>query len=593
MQNETKTPERPNGTKFTSLLTAWYETAALTAIIAGVFSAIVCILLIHNYAQGKVTDPLASRQMADLKAQLFREPGNDAIKQQIRSLDLKLRKEYFRRREFSRRGAYLLTGGVALFLVAAGSASAHRRKLPMPTPDQPQELANAAKARWAVGVLASAVAAIALIAMLTDSGTQYPGSAAVTVQEGPDHQPESSSFPSEEEIKNNWPRFRGPGGLGVTFRTNIPASWDGTTGQGVLWKTPIPLPGHNSPIVWNDKVFLTGATEKERAVFCFDADSGKLLWTGTVSNVPGSSPEPPKVSEDTGFAAPTATTDGQRVYAIFANGDVACFDFGGKRIWARNLGPFDSMYGYASSLIMYHNLLLVLLDQGTVEDDLSKLMALEGATGKTVWSTKRPVPNSWATPIVINTGQREEIITSGAPWVIAYEPATGKELWRADCLGGDVAPSPVFGDGLVFATNTYEVLAAIRPGGQGDVTETNIVWTAEDGLPDICSPLAGKELVFVLETYGLLTCYDAKDGTKVWEEDLGEEFNTSPSLVVDKVYLTTVDGVTIIIEAGREYKELGRCKLGEGCRTSPAFADGRIYMSGEENLYCLVNAQKQ
>jgi outer membrane protein assembly factor BamB len=396
-------------------------------------------------------------------------------------------------------------------------------------------------------------------------------------------------YPSQEEIQKNWPRFRGPGGLGISAYTNVPSSWNGETGANILWKTPIPLPGENSPIVWDNRVFLTGATEYESEVYCFDADSGKLLWKKAVENVPGNTLETPEVMEDTGFAAPTATTDGQRVYAIFANGDLICFDFDGNRVWAKNLGLPDNMYGHASSLTIYQNLLLVLFDQGGADDDLSKLIAFDAVSGRTVWEALRQVPNSWASPIVINTGEREEIITCANPWVIAYEPATGKELWRADCLDGDVAPSPVYANGLVFATNEYAYLAAIRPGGEGDVTETHIAWKAEDNLPDICSPLSNGELIFLLTSYGILTCYDAQDGMLVWEQDLEASFKPSPSLVGDKVHLMSEEGVTFIIAAAREYKELGRAELGEYVHASPAFVDGRIYIRGKENLYCIGN----
>ncbi|MHC4632464.1 MAG: outer membrane protein assembly factor BamB family protein, partial [Planctomycetota bacterium] len=158
-------------------------------------------------------------------------------------------------------------------------------------------------------------------------------------------------------------------------------------------------------------------------------------------------------------------TDGQRVYAIFANGDVVCFDFDGGQIWARSVGPLNNMYGHASSLVIHRNLLLIQLDQARTEDKLSKLMAIEATSGRTVWEKQRPVPDSWATPIVINTGGREEIITCGNPWVIAYAPTTGEELWRVKCLSGDVAPSPVYSKGLVYVINAYELLIAIRPGG--------------------------------------------------------------------------------------------------------------------------------
>jgi outer membrane protein assembly factor BamB len=233
-------------------------------------------------------------------------------------------------------------------------------------------------------------------------------------------------------------------------------------------------------------------------------------------------------------------------------------------------------------------MLLVLLDQGSGDDGLSALIALEAHSGKTVWQTQRPVPNSWASPIVINTGGREEIVTCGSPWVIGYDPATGTELWRADCLGGDVAPSPIYANGLVFGVNASYYLAAIRPGGQGDVTKTHIAWTAEEGLPDICSPVSNGELVFLLTTYGgILTCYDAQDGSLVWENKLGTAFRSSPTLVGNRLYLMSQSGVMFIVEAGREYQELGSAELGEASNACPAFLDGRIYIRGKEHLYCI------
>ncbi len=576
---------------------ARYRASVKVAVVAGVLASIICILLLSNYLLFKISDPLDSKRLIELRDSLRRQPDDVSLKEQIRELDLQLRREYFRRREFSRIGAYLLLGSTSVFLIGAGIAASYRKKLPMPgqASEAWQDARAAALARQAVAVFGAFVFGFALALVILDSGLQYqvssseqevPGQTA-SVEQAPAEE-SGMPYPSAEEIKRNWPRFRGPGGLGVSSYTNVPASWDGETGQGILWKTPIPLPGKNSPVVWGDRIFLTGANEAERAVYCFDANTGEMLWGRAVENVPFGEPEPPEVSEDTGFAAPTATTDGQRVYAIFANGDLICFDFDGKQIWARNLGPFDSMYGYASSLNMYQNLLIVLLDQGGAEDGISEIIGIEGTSGKTVWETARPVPNSWATPIIIDTGEREEVITCGSPWVIAYQPATGEELWRAKCLGGDIAPSPVYGNGLVFVTNTYEVLAAIRPGGQGDVTETHIAWTAEDGLPDICSPLTNGELVFLLETYGLLTCYDARDGTKVWEQDLDEAFTASPSLAGDNLYFLTDDGIMIIIEASREFREIGRSKLGENFEACPAFLDGRIYIRGEENLYCIA-----
>jgi len=573
---------------------AWYQAAVGTTVVAGVFSLIICALLVSNYFQSKVSDPLDSKELGELKATLLRKPKDDSIKEQIRTQDLQLRKEYFRRRKFSARGSYLLLGGIVVFLIGIKSAAVYRKKLPMPqakSDEQGQEARTAMMARWSVATLGLVVGGAALVlAVISGSGLTRKSLQAALERDDSIAAPATAEvhYPSQEEIKKNWPRFRGPGGLGISAYTNVPSFWNGETGEGILWKTPVPLPGENSPVVWGNRVFLTGAIEEKRNVYCFDAESGDLLWQRAVENIPRSPSEPLEVMEDTGYAAPTAVTDDQRVYAIFANGDIACFDFEGKPVWAKNLGKPENMYGHSSSLAMYQNLLLVLFDQGVdAEEGLSELMALEALSGRTVWQTERPVPNSWASPIIINTGTREEIITCGNPWVIAYNPATGKELWRAECLDGDVAPSPVFVDGLVFAVNDYAYLAAIRPDGEGNVTETHIVWRAEDGLPDICSPLSNGELVFLLATYGILTCYDAKDGKMVLEQDFETSFKASPSLVGDRVYLMSEEGVMFIFAADREYKELGRAELGEAVNTCPAFMDGRIYIRGKEHLYCI------
>ncbi|HIE26730.1 TPA: serine/threonine protein kinase [Candidatus Poribacteria bacterium] len=599
-------------TKDIELTKAWYQAAVRTAIVAGVFSLIVCGLLLTNYFQGRVSDPLNSKELSELKEALLQEPRNDSIKEQIRVLDLELRQEYFRQREFSKWGSYLLLAGIVVFLIGIKFAADYRKKLPIPQAkdEQGHEAHAATMARWSIAalslVLGSAALVLAIISEVGPTGKFLKFAEKVTALtlEGRDSTvvpvTAEADYPSQEEINKNWPRFRGPGGLGISAYTNVPSSWNGETGAGILWKTPVPLPGENSPVVWKNRVFLTGATEREREVYCFDADSGELLWQRAVENIPSGPLEAPEVMEDTGFAAPTAVTDGRRVYVIFANGDLVCFDFDGNRIWAKNLGLPENVYGHASSLAMftsftddfvlrYRNLLLVLFDQGGAEDDLSKLLALDALSGKIVWQTLRSVPNSWASPIVINTGTRAEIITCANPWVIAYEPTTGKELWRAKCLSGDVAPSPVYSNGMVFATNEYAYLAAIRPDGEGDVTETHIAWRAEDGLPDICSPLSNGEFVFLLASYGILTCYNAQDGSVVWEQDLEASFKSSPSLVGDKVYLMSDEGVMFIVAAEREFKELSRAELGEGVHTSPAFMDGRIYIRGKKNLYCIGN----
>jgi outer membrane protein assembly factor BamB len=395
------------------------------------------------------------------------------------------------------------------------------------------------------------------------------------------------SYASIDEINANWHGFRGPSGSGVSAYTNIPTKWDGAAGEGILWKSKIELKGHNSPVVWGDKVFVSGADENRRIVYCYDASSGRLLWEGDVTTARGSTYQL-DIMEDTGFAANTMVTDGRRVCAIFANGDIACFNYEGKNLWSKNLGEPDSAYGYASSLAAFENVVLVQYDHGDGTDGKSRMIALDWVTGRVVWQNVRDVPNSWTSPIVAKVADQYQVITCGSPWVIAYDPKDGGELWRADCLGGDVAPSPIYADGKVLATEPYNQLVAIRAeGAAGDVTQTNIEWVADDDIPDICSPVSNGELVFLLTTDGYLTCYDVADGANVWTQQLKDEFHASCSIVGDKLYILSTKGVMIIAEASREYIELGRCGLGEECFASPAFADGRIYIRGLENLYCI------
>jgi outer membrane protein assembly factor BamB len=396
-----------------------------------------------------------------------------------------------------------------------------------------------------------------------------------------------TSYPSAEEINSNWPRFRGPGGLGISAYTNTPINWNGQTGQGILWKTKVPLPGMNSPVVWEDKVFLSGADPNRQQVYCFDVVTGNLLWTGNVRIPPlKEGEEPLDIWEDTGIAAPTVATDGRRVYAIFATGAVGCFDFDGDKIWEKDLGRPDNAYGHASSLTMYQNLLLIQYYQAADEDGKSRLIALEGYSGRTAWQVNPPVGSSWTSPIVIKAGDDYQLITCGNPLVISFNPADGTELWRVNCLGADIAPSPVFADGLVFAIEPHMKTVAIRPDGQGDVTETNIVWKI-DGGPDICSPLSNGEFLFLLATEGYLGCHKTDDGSRLWEQNLKDYFQASPSLVGSNLYLLSEEGVMFIVEAAGRYKELAKNELGEKCFASPAFRDGRIYIRGLENLYCI------
>jgi outer membrane protein assembly factor BamB len=570
-----------NNTVDVKTASASYQMALWSAIAGGVFSAIVLVLLIVNYVQIKVLDPIRAERLELMKVKLIGQPASAELLPEIRQLDLDIRGDRIRRQVFSRRGGYLLLGGLVILVAGLKWTAAVNKLLPMPeavADKQALQVREATMARWTVAVGLGLFGVAALFIALTPQ-IDLAGDAA-----------KISPYPSMEDIGKNWAGFRGPGGSGISAYTNIPVKWDGKTGEGIIWKTKVPLSGHNSPVVWEGRVFVSGAKKSKRQVYCFDAVAGQLLWTGEVTGAAGSSAATVDVSEDTGFAASTVVTDGRRVYAIFANGDVGSFDFDGKSMWTKNLGAPDSAYGYASSLAMYQNLLLIQYDQGMAEEEKSRMIALDGFSGRVVWEVKRPVSSSWTSPIVAKAGDGYQLITRGEPWVTGYDPATGVEIWRAECDGTDVAPSPVYAGGLVFAVSPYNELTAVRADGRGDVTKTHVAWIADDGIPDICSPVSNGELVFLLTTSGTLTCYRCADGVMLWEQDLDTNFMASPSLVGKRMYMLSEKGVMFIAEVGTEYKEVARCELGEKVYACPAFADGRIYIRGKKNLYCIGNA---
>jgi outer membrane protein assembly factor BamB len=398
----------------------------------------------------------------------------------------------------------------------------------------------------------------------------------------------SSAAPSysASEWQANWPRFRGPDGSGIAPSSELPLSWDAETGENIIWQTRLPLPGANSPVIWGRQVFVNGADASRREVYCLDAEAGDLLWTRSVGEADRGDPAP-RLHAMNDYAAPTSTTDGQSVYALFPTGHLIALDLGGRPVWNRRFDMSKDIYGHASSLVLHGDLLLVQIDLGKPDIGLSHMVGLDKQTGETLWDIPRPVQGSWTTPIVINTGTREELITSAKPWVIAYDPLTGREYWRVRCVEGDSAPSPIYANGHIYVANIYASLVAIRPGGEGDVTATHVSWSAKGSLPDICSPLSDGELVFVLSTNGIFSCHDADKGTLLWREALGRRFRSSPSLVGDRVYLLSETGESIVAAAAREYRELATGQLGEPVYSCPGFASGRMYIRGEQHLFCI------
>ncbi|HNS22160.1 MAG TPA: PQQ-binding-like beta-propeller repeat protein [Sedimentisphaerales bacterium] len=568
-------------TQETKQLNIWYQSARTTAVVGAVFAGLFTVLLVVNLFGSAVLGPSRETRLAAMQHQAQKDPTNETLLSEVRRLDLKIRQDRLWRLDFAERTAFALLGSVIVLLIAGKIAYDLGKEPPRPqhgTTDRGEmQVREGRQARWAVaGGLAVLAVGMTLLGMMGH----------VRFAQAQDAEP---PFASMQDKQGQWPRFRGPGGAGVSAYANIATSWNGKTGEGILWKTAVPMPGRNSPVVWKDRVFLVGADPNARKVYCFDARSGRLQWTGDVPTVPVE--EPLELMEDTGYAACTAATDGRRIYAIFPTGDVAAFDFNGRRLWHKNLGMPDSAYGYAASLETYEKLVIIQYDQGDGSEGKSKVIALDGTNGRVAWETKRDLPNSWSSPVVVEVEGKPQLITVADPNVVAYNPADGKEIWRAECLGGDVAPSPIYAGGLILAIEPYAQLVGIKPTGQGDVSKTHVVWKMEEGGPDICSPVSDGTYVYLLESADLLICCRIEDGHKLYEQKIKGDFRASPSIVGDKLYILDMKGVMRIAQVGPEYKELGKCELGEECFASPAFADGRMYIRGVEHLYCIGKAQ--
>lgn len=561
--------------------TSHMQNAAKTvAVIGAVFSLVFLILLIINGYQQYVKTGGAAARLTDLKQQLLAEPDNENLIEEIRELDRDYRADKLRQLDFANLGSLMLLISAAV-TIGAMKWHSHLKGI---NPELCIENAEPYKKR---DLNETRTALLLFVFLLAGTAflleRQTPSGWIEELQAGMTDEPQYAAL---FELAQNWHRFRGFAGAGKTDFADIPEKWDNETGEGILWKASVPLPGFNSPIVWKDRVFLTGADENSRQVYCYDALTGSLLWTGNVPTAPGD--ERVYVMEYTGYAASSMATDGVRVYAIFATGDLVAFNLDGRLIWHKNLGIPENLYGHASSLEVWRDRVLVQYDQGSSRDGGSRLYAFHGATGNLIWEAERPVPNSWTTPVIAQVDDNYQLITVGNPWVIAYDPEDGREIWRADSVRGDVGASPIVAENLVIAIAPDYHNTAIRTGGMGDVTDTHIVWKNEYAGPTIVSPVADDERVYYMDEYGTLYAVSLSDGEFLYEFDFDDSVNASPSLVSGKLYVLSMTGTMFIgIPGESEFILESTNYLGEGTTASPAFMRGRIFIRGDKHLYSI------
>ena len=547
------------------------------ALASALFVLLLGGVLAWTEAQGKVTTLVKSDELARLHETLRGRPQDEALKTQIRQLDLRLREQAFYRLQLSRNGVRALLLGLAVFLASAHAVRRLRQRPPDPTTwaarHAEQELRLLRRAVIPVSALFLLAAGAAF--WLSLQPVQLPARAAAPpAAAAPD-------FTTRAEFLGQWPSFRGPSGSGVAPNADVPLTWDASAGTNLRWKTALPLPGFSSPIVWSNSLFVTGANAASNAIYRLDADSGQILWTTLVQLPGGARPPTPTVGDDTGYAAPTPVTDGRRVYAVFPNGAIAAFDYTGRQVWARNIGPLDNSYGYASSLALHTNAVLVQIDRGTAEEGQSKILALDVRTGQTLGQARREVAGSWASPVVADVSGQPQLLTCAAPFVIAYNPADGKELWRNKCLEGDVAPSPIYAGNLVIAIAPNNAIFALQPGATG------LVWKAEEGVPDASSPVSDGERLYIVNSEGLLTCYQLATGKVLWTHEYDDRFYASPTIAGRVLILLSRKGVARLLATGDKFSPLGEGRVGEECGASPVPVGRRLYLRGKHNLFCI------
>jgi outer membrane protein assembly factor BamB len=544
--------------------------------VSGGFSLIVALTMIFSLIQLYTIKPLDSPALLSVKEQYDRDPANPALAAQVRAMDLMARKAYFSSRWQVETGSYLLLAGAIIFILCQRLISENEKTRPVLPGAKPEISAQTEKTRRYLLIMASviSVAAIGASFILRSQLPDLTSRSSVAGESG-----KSGSSKAPKPDKTNFPFFRGQDSRGIAGGSGYPTEWDGNTGKNIEWKIQLPAEGKSSPVIWDNKIFVTGAEGNKGDIYCIDKKSGSILWTGSAIDIPGESSDLPKMDREAGLAVSTAATNGKVVCAIFANGNLICLDMDGKRIWAKNIGVPESSYGYSSSLLIYDNLLLVQYDSNTK----ISLIGFDLNTGDQKWETMRQGRTVWSSPVLAYFGGTAQVVLNGNPSVSSFDAATGKQLWAVECMTGDVAPSVAVNSTMAYAVTDYAKLTAIKPGAAASVA-----WEDNTFTPDVSSPVANDDYLFLSTGNGDVACYNPVKGDTLWTHYFSDQFYASPIIADEKVYLLDRSGVMHIVEAGSEFKLISEAVLGEAADCTPAFSDKKIYIRGNKNLYCIT-----
>lgn len=592
------------------------------AILSAIFIVTLSIMLVTNYFQIKDVTPLQTEVVESLKQ--LNDSGVDVpgLQDQIRQLDLLARKAYFVRMDHLEAGLYILLGMFLVFILSLRYYFKDLKEIPAMEIDPVDDWLIKTNARRYVLGGASALAVVAVVfALLSMPGLKKTeGQEAETESELTAEATESASSSSDESsasVETNevtegetlaaapeaetpaapnekeeaapatvqapannvsYQGFRGNNSNGYSTAKNVPTKWNLADGFNILWKQSVPRSGHNSPVIVGNNVFFSGADDQARELYCYDLNTGEKRWTVSASGIPGSPKTMPKTSHGTGLAASTVVADGGHVCAIFATGDMICADTNGKLLWSKNVGVPDNHYGYASSLLLFRDMVIVQYDNQANP----RVFALDLATGAEKWSKSRPEKITWSSPIIATVNNQPQLVLMGNPAITAYNPMNGEQLWRVECLTGEVGSSPCSANGVVFGASEYSKLIAIN-GADGSV-----LWESTDYLPEVSSPVATKDNLYLATSYGVVAAFDAKTGELRKEHDLGVEFYSSPVIVGGKMYLFSNSGKMHIFSADNEFQLLDSFETGETTMSTPAFTDGKIVVRTESSIYCVA-----
>lgn len=394
----------------------------------------------------------------------------------------------------------------------------------------------------------------------------------------------------------NWPQFRGPTHQGRSAETGLPLKWSAT--ENVAWKTPIPGESWSSPIIWNDRVFLTTATESGQScrLLSLDTKSGKILWDKEVFRQ-----SPRRKENRNSYATPTPATDGERVYVCFGDGSFAAVNFAGAIVWTNRDYKFYGQHGLATSPILYQGLLIMARDGSSdgedktlgwqIPWDQARVIALEAKTGKERWQGKRGLSRiSHGAPAIWEHDGKAEVVSEAGDVIQGFDAQTGARLWSGEVTGEGKVPSTVIGDGLVFTAGGWggkDSIKAFRLGVQGESQQPQLVWEQKKNMPRVPSLLYLKPFLFALTDGGVAACLKPDTGELVWQERIGGNFSASPVSAEGHIYFLNDNGETTVLEAGPEFKVLAKNALGEKVQASPAIANQHLFIRTAGNLYCI------